>query len=111
MRPLARAEARRADAAQAAAFRKTERGSGNGDSVRVEDVDVETPPPGVGVFELHREQLRFTAAGVVLEIGQDVLELARKKAAAEGLRDALRAGGTRAEVAQPGMVLDLQAAA
>ena len=31
--------------------------------------------------------------------------------AAEGLRDALRAGGTRAEVAQPGMVLDLQAAA
>ena len=31
--------------------------------------------------------------------------------AAEGLRDALRAGGTRAEVAQPGVVLDLQAAA
>ena len=31
--------------------------------------------------------------------------------AAEGLRDALRAGGTRAEVAQPGMVLDLKAAA
>ena len=26
---------------------------------------------------LNREQLRFTAAGVVLEIGQDVLELAR----------------------------------